>query len=51
MESNIDLKELTAKEVVETYGGVVQFITGIVVGWVVSEIVQGIYQADKNGCI
>lgn len=45
----LNLQELSRKELEQTIAG--NIWAGIIVGWVVSEVVQGVYQAHKNGCI
>jgi lactobin A/cerein 7B family class IIb bacteriocin len=46
------MKDLTYDELNNIEGGVAPpFWVGVAVGWVVGEIVQGIYQADKRGCL
>jgi hypothetical protein len=38
-------------ELKEISGGWIGFVAGIAVGYVFGEIMQGIYQANKKGCI
>lgn len=43
-----NLNELTKKELQETSGGIPHIVV-FAIGWVVSEIIQGVYQAQKKG--
>lgn len=45
------MKDLTYDELNNIEGGYSKFWVGVAVGWVVGEIVQGIYQAEQRGCL
>lgn len=41
---------MSEEELKETTGGIWLFLAGLAIGYVVGEVMQGIYQADKAGC-
>lgn len=47
---NVEFNSLNEEEMKKIEGGVVGFLAGIAAGWIVGEVLQGIYQYQKEGC-
>ena len=51
MDTNNFLKELSPSELIEVEGGFWEALAWAVGSYIVSEIIQGVYQAQQKGCI